>query len=368
MWTNEELINMCKREVEKAIKFQLNSKRFNYLIRPFSEEIDLDTHVQFKSNNFQWEESKKIENQLDDYFSTNWYIPLSAEGQLIFSNKNDDSKKILEHSFSLFIDMWFHFDNEEPSFSFDILDDAKKLLKDYNERIWSVIETENLKSLLDEEERFDNKSSAQFFTDITRLEKNKPVPFNDFDMHDDLVMCHQDIVFAIGELHAYKLYISDFTKNPVSVNGNEYFQYFPSFYDKRYLATCGKILELLYNYWDKIGDILAPYFTPQIPETKIFFGKVIDKIDNNYANSKYYVWLKEFKVDTYEELNKKRIQIVHYTTMESQIMRNFNENISDYENLKKKQEEKENFTLYFNKQYLKTIEGFYNALKLIEMK
>jgi len=264
--------------------------------------------------------------------------------------------------------MWFHFDSEKPSFSFDILDEKKNLLKEYNEQIWDVIESEQLKSLLDEEKRFDNKNSVQFFTDITRLEKNRPVPFQDFDMHDDLVMCHQDIVFAIGELYAYQPYISDFTLNSVNVNGKEIFQYFPTFCDKRYLATCGRILELLYNYWDKIGDILAPYFTPHIPANRVFFGKVIDKIDAANTNNQYFSWLKEFKEDAYAELNSKRKQIVHYTTMESQIMRSYRENFSDYESLKNKQEEKEKFPLYFKEQYNMTINGFYNAMKLIEIK
>jgi hypothetical protein len=194
MFTNEELINMCKEEVENAIRFQLNSKRFKYLIRDFSEKIDFHTKIEFDSKNFEWKENQKIEKHLDDYFSLNLYVPLSSEGVLKFINNNEIVDTI-EHSFSLYVNMWFHFDSKKPCFTFDILDESKNLLKLYNERIWSIIDTEEIKDLLNE--KFNNKVSAQFFTDITRLEKNRPIPFQDFDVYDDLVMCHQDIIFSL---------------------------------------------------------------------------------------------------------------------------------------------------------------------------
>lgn len=368
MWTNEELINICKEEVENTIKFQLASKRFKHLIRDFETSLVPNTYVNFSPDNIKWDENKKTEEKLNDYFSVHYYIPLSTTGKLKFHNNSTGAEKIIEHSFHFYVDMMFHFDQESPSFNFDISDESKKILRDYNYRIWDIIKAKHIYSLLDDEILFDNKNSILFFTDITRLEKNRSIPFQDFDSHDDLVICHQDIVFAIAELFAYKPYISDFTLNFVNVGSTQIFQYFPNFCDKRYLSTCGKIIELLYNYWDKIGDILAVYFTPQIPSNKIYFGTVIDSISSIYQSNEHFDWLKDFKKNSYEELNKKRKQIVHYTTVESQILRNYRENYSDFENLREKQEEKENFTSYFMTHYESTKKGFYHAMKLIELK
>ena len=232
----------------------------------------------------------------------------------------------------------------------------------------SITDNEDYKSLIEENNRFDNKPSASFFTEITRLEKNKPVPFHDFDIHDDLVMCHQDIVFAMGELNAYSPYISDFTLNSYYLNGKEYFPYFPTFCDKRYLSSCGRIIELLYNYWDKIGDLLSPYFTPHIPENQIFFKKVIENINEEYAENEHFIWLNDFKNNDFIELNDKRKRIVHYSSVEIETLKNYRENASDGALLKMKQEEKEKFPNYFKHHYKMTIDGFYQSMKLIETK
>lgn len=368
MLTNEELINICKEEVENTIKYRLASKRFKHLIRDFAVPFDSEPNVIFMPDDIKWDENKKTEEKVDDYFSTHYYIPLSTTGKLKFRNNYDGEESTIEHSFFFFVDLMFHFEHESPSFNFDILDESKKLLRDYNNQIWDIIKAQRIYSLLDDNILFDNKSSIQFFIDITRLEKNQPIPFQDFEVHDDIVMCHQDIVFAIAELFAYRPYISDFTLDFVNVGGTQVFQYFPNFCDKRYLSTCGKIMELLYNYWDKIGDILAPYFTPKIPSNEIFFGKVIEKIDSSYQNNEHFEWLNEFKKNSYKKLNEKRKQIVHYTTVESQMLRNYRANYSDFNTLREKQEEKENFTSYFQTHYELTKKGFYHALKLIELK
>ena len=42
----------------------------------------------------------------------------------------------------------------------------------------------------------------------------------------------------------------------LSIDGKNIFQFFPTFIDKKYLMNCGLALELLYNYWDKVGDLI----------------------------------------------------------------------------------------------------------------
>jgi hypothetical protein len=264
--------------------------------------------------------------------------------------------------------MVFHFDSERPSVMFDILDDQKNLLLNYNKKIWSIDDYEGFHGFLDEKMKFDNKHSMTFFIDILRQDKFKDLLIQDIDIYDDIAMCHQDIVFAIGELNAYKPYITDFTSNPINHYGKTIYRYFPTFCDKRYLSTCGRILELLYNYWDKIGDLLVLFFPLKKTTEKIYFGKVIDNVNNDYHTNLHFKWLENFKENDYKELNKRRKEIVHYTTLESQIVRNYRENVEDFDFLKNEQEEKENFCSYFKVHYKMLNDGFYHSLKLIEMK
>ena len=81
-----------------------------------------------------WDEENKTEKITDEYFSTNHYIPLTAKGKLKFTDRNSETEHIIEHKFSLFINMWFHFDTEKPAFSFDIYDKSKNTLKDRRKR------------------------------------------------------------------------------------------------------------------------------------------------------------------------------------------------------------------------------------------
>ena len=48
---------------------------------------------------------------------------------------------------------------------------------------------------------------------------------------------------------------------------------------------CSLLFSLLYNYWDRIGDILALYFLPYMASDKVYFGKVIDKFNCAYTSS-----------------------------------------------------------------------------------
>jgi len=242
MWTKEKLIESCQETVEDVIQNQLENRRYKYLIREL--DIPKNTNIYYNSTEIRWDKENLIEKEQDDYFSLFCSIPFYAKGNVVFINLFDGQKNTRPHEFKLIIDMWFHFDENKPLFSFDILDKTKILLKDYNEKIWLNSDNLGIKSLIDRNQLFDGKTSTEFFISITGMTKNLPVPFSDFDAHDDIVMCHQDIVFSIGELICYRPYISDFTLNAVNVNGKVIFQYFPNFCDKRYLSTCSTILDV----------------------------------------------------------------------------------------------------------------------------
>ena len=126
----------------------------------------------------------------------------------------------------------------------------------------------------------------------------------------------------------------------VDVGGKVIFQYFPNFCDKRYLSTCSTILEQFYNFWDKIGDLIAAYFTPALPARRIYFGVVMDNIPKQYHNSSNYQWLASFKKNEYRDLNKQRQEVVHYSSIEIQTIKDYRENFTDMKILQSKQKKK----------------------------
>lgn len=364
--TKEELINLGKRHIIDELRTQLGKKKYRFLIPEFEERLNSKTNVSFYARNIFCDDDNTVIKDVGGNLPINYYIPLQLNGSLIFNQWSDQKREELEYSFDLKINMWFSFDENHPGFSYDIHDKTKSILYSYNSRVEHFLKENKLQALFAIEKQFDGKNSISFFTSIIRHQSNIPVPFPDFEMHDDIAMCHQDIIFALGELYLYKPFIRDFTEHSSLVGNQSIYHYFPSFTDKRYLSTCSHLFELFYNYWDKIGDMLAPYIATKLKEKDIYFDRVIEYSIGNITNNKYYRWLKNFRDNQYKELNNNRKQVVHYKSIENQTFQDYQNNHSDFEMLSKMQEKKEAFTEYFKDHYQLTIKGFYNALKLIE--
>lgn len=364
--TKEELINFCKRHIVDELRTQLGKKRYRFLIPEFEERLKDNTNVSFYARNVYWDDDNTEIKDVGGNLPVNYYIPLQLDGNLIFNQWSDKKREEYDYSFDLKINMWFSFDQNNQAFNFDIHNNTKSILFSYNSKIDNFLKENKLRALFQMDEIFDGKNSISFFSGIISHPNNIPVPFPAFEMHDDIVMCHQDITFTLGELYLYKPFISDFTEHSSLVGNQPIYHYFPSFTDKRYLSTCSHLFELFYNYWDKIGDMLAPYIAKELGEKDIYFDRVIDRSNDNIANNQYYKWLKDFRENQYKDLNKNRKQVVHYKSIENQTFQDYFNNSSDFYELEKIQEKKEAFTEYFKNHYNLTIKGFFKALKLIE--
>lgn len=364
--TKEELINLGKRHIIDELRTQLGKKKYRFLIPQFEKKLGSNTNVSFYARNVYWDDNNTVIKDVGGNLPINYYIPLQLEGNLIFNQWSDQKREEFEYFFDLKINMWFSFDENNQGFNFDIHNNTKSILYSYNSKVEHFLKENKLHTLFQMEKQFDDKNSFSFFIGIIRHKSNIPVPFSAFEMHDDMAMCHQDITFALGELYLYKPFIYDFTGHSSLVGNQPIYHYFPSFTDKRYLSTCSYLFELFYNYWDKIGDMLAPYIAKELRERDIYFDRAIDRSNDNIKNNKYYRWLKDFRENQYKDLNENRKQVVHYKSIENQTFQDYQNNHSDLQELTKMQEKKEAYPEYFRNHYELTTKGFYNALKLIE--
>jgi hypothetical protein len=365
-WENNQLIACCQEAVEHDLKFQLWEKKYSFIIEQYQERIDKSKSVSFSPDTIQWMIEDTVISEVDNYLSTKYSIPLKTNGKFTFTNAITREEESLPLELELIIDMWFHFDPIKPSYNYVILSLPKKLLKNYIEEIYKVATQNQIISLHHLPWRFDDKNSSVFFIDITRLPSNMGKLFNDFDVHDDIVRCHQDIVFGLGEVLTFKPFISVYTDMPVTFQGRTLYTFSPTIYDKLYLAACARVIELFYNYWAKLAIVLAKFFTSDLPEQRIFFHSVIDKIENRAISSPSKEWLIKFRHGVYIDLNARRKRIVHYQSLESETMDSYRKNYSDYDKLQRIQTKKENLTDYLLEHYHHSIEGFYHTMKLVE--
>ena len=66
------------------------------------------------------------------------------------------------------------------------------------------------------------------------------------------------------------------------------------------------VSQKIYNYWDRIGDLIASFFPDKLKTDKVYFSTAIKYIPIEFQESPNYGWLKDFKDTHYKKLNRRR--------------------------------------------------------------
>ena len=246
-------------------------------------------------------------------------------------------------------------------------------LQEYEEKLKEISEKENLFCLSDFEKiKFDKKNSLGFASTIskTREEFNEKDKF-DLLIHDLIHSVPSDIKFSLSSVFLYSKYANNFVEEIVRYNdGTRYPTYFKKREDKRFFYYVNSTFEKLYNFWDRIGDLLELSFNINLPEKSIYFPKVIDELNRRQLKSNNFSWLKDSKNNDYKNyLNKYRIKIVHYIQQDTYFFFEWLNNMSKSDRLeiiKKLQKEKDELPILLKKQLDNTNQGFENTIRLIK--
>lgn len=200
---------------------------------------------------------------------------------------------------------------------------------------------------------------------VSVLESKKDIANVDYTVYNDIKTLTADIQYFIALLKIYHPYI-----NNSITEGCTYIQ---NIYDRRYLIYCSIIYEKIYNFWDRIGDLLAKFFITGLNQRRIYFDTVINNFPKEYVSSINYKWLLSFKTDEYSKnLNSKRRFIVHYGQIESE---HYNDvmyaitrlnGVEKIQRLNELQTEKDGYVDFFIQQLNLCFTGYEKALLLIE--
>jgi hypothetical protein len=132
----------------------------------------------------------------------------------------------------------------------------------------------------------DGSSSGSVMSDV--LSKKKPchpLPYSVFKLHDEFIVISKDMKYITGILYLLKPYI-------VNTEIEQGF-YHQNHEDRRYLMYCTFGVQTIYNFWDRIGDMLHYYFPTNIKPGNVYFGRVKERINDQYKNSENYKRLLE---------------------------------------------------------------------------
>lgn len=364
MITVNETIAVIKSHIESLIKTKLHESSNRYLLKEFDLREDCTVSVDMK--NVMWKISSDVKDNSSEFLNYSLVLGLTFTGDISISVNGLVIDTRQNVNFNLEIDAWFKIENDRTEFSIRIMDPILKKVKEYVSEIEQVCKNKKIHCLFDEQIILCGKNAMSFAIDITRKPQLINTPIHDINTIDDIFRSSQEIKSLFGEVLLLNPYLTNYTSNPVPFNGTIIYTYFPTFIDQRFFQLTGLLFESLYNYWDKIGDILAVYFTPNLPPTKIYFLTVIGAIPEKFYSSDNYKWLKDFGNKEYFEVNNKRKSVVHYKHLES----NFHEEYSKYFNkkaeLEKLYKEKIELSIFLDDQVRKTIKGFEVAFKLID--
>lgn len=122
----------------------------------------------------------------------------------------------------------------------------------------------------------------------------------------------------------------------------------------------------VYNFWDRVGDLLDIFFKTGLPESSIYFSRVLNNFPQDYKKSENFKWLDTHYHSEIKKFLGQRDNIVHSYQLECEYYWRVLEAKMDTSKTKTIQEEKESFPDKFKRQIDLMLQGFEKALKLIE--
>lgn len=199
---------------------------------------------------------------------------------------------------------------------------------DYNDELYDVYKELDLQSIDDfhgnKDPCWESPNFMSFFTDITRgVDRVNPFDESDFKIYDDFVLLSGDIKFCAGMLNYLYPYIT-----------TRHDELSSTLIDRRYIMHISFGYQSIYQFWDRIGDLLWHFFKTGLNKDAVYTGRVLSNIPNSYKETVHYIALKEL-FEQFKEFFDIRHEVVHSFTMGTEIYWQRN---ASYRDSKKQQE------------------------------
>jgi hypothetical protein len=152
--------------------------------------------------------------------------------------------------------------------------DNYELIWSFQEKIVQIYKQQHLTPLRGENDdyKINGKEILTWFHDVTNPNALKYNLHNIyFDLQNDLLICSDEMIYFTAHLFLYGPY----TNNPLQeghiFGESEIFPNRQNLEAKRYNMFADIISQKTYNFWDRIGDLIASFFPDRIKAHKDFF-------------------------------------------------------------------------------------------------
>ncbi len=200
----------------------------------------------------------------------------------------------------------------------------------------------------------------------TEVEEETP-KFNYFKTIEDIILISREILHFTGLTLLYKPLLQNPLDNPISFTSDDVvYVNDQGIADKRYFMYATVTYEKLYNFWDRIGDLIASYFPENIKPHKVYFSKLNEFVSKEHHLNENYKWLINFKTQYFSKLNKVRKDIVHYENIDTNYIFEHMVQSSNKEQLSEIINKRNNITDELKRQIDLTLDGIVNTIRFME--
>ena len=243
------------------------------------------------------------------------------------------------------------------------------LIHKLQKRIVEIYYQENLSCIrgLDSKYEIKDKQALTWYMNITQKCIAKfGNQFNYLKNMDDLVLCSDEIMHFTALTILYRPFINNPIEDAFSTSEGLIFPNFQNLEAKRYYMYSDVVCEKIYNYWDRIGDLIASFFPDLHKPKNIFFNTAIKKVPEEYRSLSSFNWLQSFSENEYQEINLRRIKVVHYATTDTTSRHDHIFKGTNKKEMKEWVQKRFELADYFKNHINLTIEGFYQTLSFLE--
>lgn len=232
----------------------------------------------------------------------------------------------------------------------------QKIFFDLDQFLSVEYKERELKSLT--ELRINDKVAFSLYHQIID-KKRRVTDFNSVDFIFDIEFISRDIKFFTGLLYLLRPFIN--------IPSEEKNTYYKSKYDNMYMIFVSVVHQNVYNFWDRIGDLLFYFFETSLLEKKVYFSTVIYGLPEQYRTNEHFQNLREIYEQKIKPLLKTRTQIVHYKQLETKHYLGIFQNYDDEQIKMTLEKEKREYPDFFKEHLDLCNKGFEHTLKLIDL-
>ena len=196
------------------------------------------------------------------------------------------------------------------------------------------------------------------FIEVVRSKQHvQQLPYSEFMIYDELDFVLQDLKYIIGILSVMQPYIN----HPLREDGT----YYQTLEDHQYLRYSSFGFQSVYEFWDRLGDLLYLYFQTGLKAADVYFPRMLRDIKEPYRSTPQFVALETFYNNQVKGVLDTRHGIVHHYLLKGKARWDHIQHFGDPKELKKDYEEKMGYKEILITQALNCLEGYRLSLGLL---